>query len=247
MRLISLIAGCSLLTACMLAPPAENPMPVEYGQAEKSADTLVVFLPGRFPREDDFRNNGFFDKAREAGIDMVAADGHFGYYRAETLTDRLEEDVIQPAIEAGYKHIWLAGISLGGFGSILYADDYPDAVDGVILFAPYTGHRRLVREISEQGAFADWNREASQGEDYERRAWRRLHTLVTQEGRPPLLLAYGIDDRFERSNQLLADALPDDQVFTVEGGHNWDAWRPLWSNLLEAGFPQALNRENAAP
>ncbi|MDQ2068683.1 serine aminopeptidase domain-containing protein [Natronospira bacteriovora] len=240
MRLIGLIAACSVFSACMIAPPTDNPMPVEYAQTEKSADTLVVFLPGRFSREDEFGANGFFDLAREAGLDSVAADAHFGYYREQSITDRLHEDVIQPAIEQGYEHIWIAGISMGGMGAVLYVDDYPDQVRGVILFAPYTGGRAMVRAVDEAGGLSQWTGETEAGEVHERRTWRRLQAMSRKDP-APVILAYGLSDRFMKPNTLLARSLPEDQVFTIEGGHNWAAWRPLWEMILADDLPQRLS------
>jgi enterochelin esterase-like enzyme len=36
------------------------------------------------------------------------------------------------------------------------------------------------------------------------------------------------------ANQLLAAVLPDDQVVTVRGDHDWTTWKALWQKLLAA-------------
>ena len=77
------------------------------------------------------------DRPREFDprLDVIAADAHFGYYRARSVVDRLHEDLIAPVADR-YERVWLVGISMGGFGSALYAMEHPDVVDGVIMLAP---------------------------------------------------------------------------------------------------------------
>ena len=42
-----------------------------------------------------------------------------------------EQDVLAPARAAGYRQVWLLGVSLGAFGALAHAAEHPDAVDGV--------------------------------------------------------------------------------------------------------------------
>ena len=64
---------------------------------------------------------------------MVVADAHVGYFRNRSFEDRLRADVMVPARARGYESIWLAGISLGGLGALLYADEHPEEVAGLLL------------------------------------------------------------------------------------------------------------------
>ena len=50
---------------------------------------------------------------------------------------------------------------------------------------------------------------------------------------PTLHLGYGREDRFSEGHRLLAQTLPPAQVQVVAGGHDWPAWRVLWSNWLD--------------
>ncbi|MCA1778091.1 MAG: alpha/beta hydrolase [Xanthomonadaceae bacterium] len=236
--LLSLLmsSGCSLFV-----PKATVPISVDSAQQDRESDTLIVMLPGRRSGEGDFRQQGFFDLVRDKGMDVLSVDGHFGYYMNRSITKRLHEDVIKPAREQGYTQIWLMGISLGGFGAILYAEDYPECVDGMFLLAPFTGDEKISEEIRNDGGLLAWNREFDSGKDYERRTWRRLQIEISRQDPPHVVLAYGISDRFADANAVIAEALPDSHVFTVEGGHNWDAWKPLWQNILDAGFPQRIS------
>ena len=56
---------------------------------------------------------------------MIAVNGHLGYYFTRSLIKRIKEDVLDPAFARGYKEIWFVGTSVGGLGSMLYANDYP--------------------------------------------------------------------------------------------------------------------------
>src|SRR5690625_6784033 len=74
---------------------------------------------------ESFPNHGFVATGSELDIDMLAADAHFGYYRERTFVQRLHEDIILPARQQGYQHIWLLGLSMGGFGAVLYCNEHP--------------------------------------------------------------------------------------------------------------------------
>lgn len=228
-----MLSGCSLFV-----PEATVPIPVDWAQQGRESDTLIVMLPGRRSGEGDFRENGFIDLVRDKGMDALSVNAHFGYYRNRSITRRLHEDVIKPARELGYTQIWLMGISLGGFGAILYAEDYPEGVDGMFLLAPFTGAREISEEIRNDGGLLAWNREFDSSKDYERRTWRRLQIEISKQNPPNVVLAYGNRDRFADANAVIAEALPESHVFTLEGGHNWTAWKPLWQNILQAGFTQ---------
>src|ERR1043165_3038605 len=102
---------------------------------------LVVFLPGRGDRAEDFEGRGLLAAAREAGLraDVLAVDAHLAYYYKRVITERLWEDVVLPARARGYRRLWLVGISLGGLGSTSLAKEHPDAVAGILAVAPYLG------------------------------------------------------------------------------------------------------------
>jgi pimeloyl-ACP methyl ester carboxylesterase len=42
-------------------------------------------------------------------------------------------------LTGGYGHVRAAGISLGGFGALLYASRYPEEVTGILAVAPFLG------------------------------------------------------------------------------------------------------------
>ena len=199
---------------------------------------LVVFLPGRGDRAEDFEERGFLAAAREAGLgaDVLAVDAHLAYYYKRVIMDRLWEDVVLPARARGYRRVFIVGISLGGLGALTLAQEHPDAVAGLFVLAPYLGEPALTREIETAGGLARWSGGPSE-RDF-RGVWSFLRGYATGEARPPLWLAYGESDRYAYGHRLLASALPGDHVLVTPGGHDWKAWDRLWREFLARGaFP----------
>ena len=144
-----------------------------------------------------------------------------------SLLPRLHEDIVLPARKAGYENIWLLGISMGGFGSLLYASENPDQVDGVILLAPFLGDNSSIDEIAASGGLASWNSELSKLKDYEIAIWAWLRDSDT-----PVILGFGESDGMaEGYRRVLTDVLEPSSVYTLEGGHKWTTWKPLWDQI----------------
>lgn len=57
---------------------------------------------------------------------------------------------------------------------------------------------------------------------------------MVEAARPRLYLGFGESDRFAAELRVLAATMPPGRAFRVPGGHDWDAWRPLWDRVLEA-------------
>jgi pimeloyl-ACP methyl ester carboxylesterase len=187
---------------------------------------LIVLLPGIHDRAESFEYHGFVESARNGlEADIAAVDATFGYYLHGNFIERLHTDVIVPARQHGYRDIWLVGVSLGGFGSLLYAKAYPEHIRGVFLIAPFLGNG------PDNGVdTAEWLA-ARNGEDgfWE---WLRHHTSEGAQ-RPEIILVYGADDRFAPVNRQLAELLPSENVDYLPGGHDWETWRVLWERAIE--------------
>ena len=212
-----------------------------------AAGDLVVFLPGRGDRAEDFEERGFLAAARRAGLqaDVLAVDAHLGYYYKRVITDRLWQDVVLPARARGYRRLFVVGISLGGLGAIALSQAHPDAVAGLFVLAPYLGEPDLTREIEAAGGLGRWSG-ASSERDF-RGVWGFLRGYAAGEPRPPLWLAYGESDRYAYGHRLLATALPKDRVLVAPGGHDWKAWEGLWQEFLARGAFPGTTRPDAGP
>ncbi len=223
------LAGC--------VPSARRPIETVYFtpvDAERN-HCLFVFLPGQGDRPESFEAEGFVAAVRKAKlpVDMIGAYSHLGYFMENTFPERFRADVIKPAQKKGYSQIWLIGISLGGLGALWYDGKYPGEVSGLVALAPYLGEAKISREVSLAGGLASWQPGQVADNDFQRRIWRGLKTFVPWKktsGR--VYLGYGLEDRFAVPDGVFADVLPAGQVFTTDGGHDWDAWRRLWTRIL---------------
>jgi pimeloyl-ACP methyl ester carboxylesterase len=175
-------------------------------------------------------------------VDIVRVDAHLGYYNDRSVLRRLHEDVIGPALAAGPRPVWLAGISLGGFGALLYNVRYPGEIAGIVALGPYLGEDEVVDEIARAGSLRDWHPPALAPLDddtpfitAQRHVWRWLAARSTdlQPGQVPVFLGFGEQDRFVAAQRLATQALPSNRVVMAPGGHDWDAWRPAWDWMLD--------------
>jgi len=238
------LAACALLFAGCAPRTLAVPMATQRDRSACPArtDTLLVLLPGAYSDPQEFVREGFIDEVRERrlAVDVLRVDAHLGYYDNRSIIDRLRADVIAPAQAQGYRSIWIAGISIGGLGSMVYADERPGDVAGIVVLAPYLGERPIAIDIDNAGGLARWHAptilpELPPREQRELRLWQWLQAYTAHpppRDHPSLWLGYGLDDRFAFSHRLLADILPADHVATTEGGHDWPEWMRLWRRLL---------------
>jgi pimeloyl-ACP methyl ester carboxylesterase len=233
MRHVSwLLLGLFILNGCY-RHDAPVPVPItHYPAGTKATDTLIVMLPGRGGSMKDFEKGRFIDLARQKGItsDILTVDLHEGYYYNRSMIDRLRIDVIEPALKKGYRQIWFVGVSLGGFGALMYAKQNNSKIAGIVLIAPYLGDK-IIDEISSAGGISKWQPRAnSSAEDYEIDLWK---WLKAGHGATPLYLIYGADDRMADAHRMLSELLPKEHVITTDGGHDWNAWTSLWTSFLD--------------
>jgi pimeloyl-ACP methyl ester carboxylesterase len=235
------LAGCALLFR-----PSPIKMDVLYDDrgCTLQAPVLLVLLPGANMAPAEMEREGFVAalRQRRLAVDVAIADAHLGYVYDGSVLSRLHEDVIAPARAQGYRRIWLAGISLGGFVAMGYALQHPGEIEGLVALAPYLGRQQLQQEITAAGGPVAWRRGAQarqandngDTDDTDQRLWLWLSALPASA--PPLWLGYGRDDRFAAGHRMLAELLPPTRVSTAEGGHEWSPWRALWSQWLDRGL-----------
>ena len=238
---------CALMQGCASLRAADVPMPLVKDELDcrEPPTTLVVFLPGAYDTPQDFIDYGFVKAVRQGGfdVDVQLADAHRGYYSRRQILQRLEADVIEPARAKGYRHIWFFGISLGGYGSLLYAMNRPDSLDGLVILAPYMGELALPLEIERQGGLRAWRTDTQGGPDAALWFWLKGYTDSSNR-RPQIYLGFGSEDRFAQPNGVLAQVIAPAQRFVVPGGHDWPIWQQLWSQFLHvAPWPRLAARQ----
>ena len=260
--LLALVTGAPLLGGCnyaaYFARAASEPMQALELRMDPYArrECLVVFMPGMLDTPDSYRENGFFDDAARASqrCDLVALDAHFAYYREGTLRDRVDEDVIRLAQARGYEEIWIVGISMGGLGTLMVAQDNPGLVRGVVLLAPFLGDEALVEAVRDAG-LAEWeppaNADPHDADTFDDALWAWLQGYATHPREmPEMYIAVGDDDRLRPGVELLAAELPEGHHGTAPGGHNWVTWRGLFRRLLASPpwdpTPAAIARGQAS-
>ena len=228
------------LSACsLLRQPSPIKMDVLFDDqaCRAQAPVLLVFLPGAHMSTAELVQQGFVAAVRQRrlAVDVALVDAHLGYVQDGSLLRRLEDDVLAPARAQGYRRIWLAGISLGGYGAMAYALQHPGQIEGLVCLAPYLGRRQLLQDIAAAGGPAVWRRAAvpRDADDTDHALWLGLSAANTL---PPLYLGYGAEDRFAQGHRLLAELLPATRVQVVPGGHDWPPWRALWAQWLDRGL-----------
>lgn len=207
-----------------------------FAQPGRQAETLTILLPGALHGPEDFMREGFVDAVRNRGIDMdlLLAELQFDHVAGEQALPQLHASLIEPSLAAGYRHIWLVGISIGGYVAMGYADQYPGCVEGLFLMAPYPGNRMTTNEIAAAGGILSWQPGDLAEDDTERRNWRWLQSH--EKSSIEVHLGYGTEDRFAPGHEMMAEALPTWHVDHIPGGHDWPAWRDLWHRFLDRRF-----------
>ncbi len=210
------------------------------------APGALVMIPGAYFRSDDFAAHGFLAALGRHGcpMDVVVADLPTEAYLAGTTSPWLHANIVVPALARGYRRLWLLGISLGGMGALLYAQELPEVTEGIILLAPFLGTRGLVAEVETAGGLASWDPGVIAPRDIERRLMAQLRTAVP----PRLHLGYGASDRYAPASRLLAARLPPDRVVVADGGHDWATWERLWREILStAPFDPPVQTVQSGP
>ena len=251
--LILALAATLLSLGCLPGfAPTPTPMPsLDLVERTPSAPCTAILLPGMFTSAATFRRQGFATLAEEKapGLDVIGADAHLGYYRKKQILARLQEDLVGPQIEDG-RQVWLLGTSLGGIGALLYArglngdQRLPDAdrLAGVVLLGPFLGNKKLIEEIEAAGGPLAWQSTAasqtklgSRAEVYEA-VWTWLVDWHRRaDPKPRIVLGWGTEDRFAPAARLASQLLPASDRFERPGGHGWDVWRELFSDMLDSG------------
>ena len=208
---------------------------IDLAQPGQHASTLVILLPGAYGQPQDFVHAGFISavRMRLLPMDILMAELPFDQVADDSILAEIHSSLVEPALKVDYRQIWLAGISIGGYVAMAYADHYPGQLSGMLLLAPYPGNRMTTGEISSVGGIHAWTPAPIAADDTERRIW---FWLKNHAGSIPVHLGYGLDDRFAAGHVLMAQALLPANLDTLPGSHDWPVWQQLWQNFLDRQF-----------
>jgi len=197
---------------------------------------LLALLGGSLTEPEDFVREGFPQALRDRGIaaDLSLSEMKMAWFADGSVVSRIRDSVVDPAKARGHARIWMAGISLGALAALCYAARHEDDLAGVTLITPYPATREVLREIEAAGGLSQWRPTVPPEGDLEREAWRWL--IGRDSRRPPQVRCYlASGDRFAEGQRQMAQALDPACVRELPGGHDWAAWRLLWSEFLRDG------------
>jgi pimeloyl-ACP methyl ester carboxylesterase len=209
----------------------------ELHTAAQRSKTLLVLLPPSLSSINDFYEQGFVDavRQRQLPVDLLLADITAQHVLDNTVAATLYTEVLQPARAEGYRAIWLAGISMGGFSALHCAAQHAHHLAGLYLMAPYPGTGDVLAEIRAAGGAAAWCQQQTSALD-ERTWWHWLgQQSLRAQWTTPVYFGTGDADRFLSGQRLLADLLPEAHIHSVPGTHQWSTWKTLWNDWLDHG------------
>lgn len=211
-------------------------------QPEGRTNSLLVLLPPAKASLEDMIDQGMVAAVRQRGLplDIVLAEVGYQQVMAGTVAESLHEAVMVQALQAGYRSIWLAGISLGAFNALHYAAVYSRHLAGIKLLAPYPGTGDILQEIKSAGGPTAWAAQPDCSLRDERIWWHWLccEASHTDTG-CPVWVGLSEQDRFLAGQNLLASLLPPQRVHRMAGEHSWPVWQALWQHWLDHGPLQA--------
>ena len=226
---ILILVVALLVSNCVFLFPASKPISSKYYNYDDSNSTLVLLLPGFGDPPTSFIKHGTVEQiiVCQPDSNILGVDSHFAYFRESIIVERIHEDIIKPARDAGIQKIWLMGISMGGLGGLLYRQQHPDEIEGVIVMAPYIG------ELDELTVYRTDPEKARESVNPEfSKLWDGL-TNISIDG-PSITLAFGENDKSNKQLQWFASLLDENKVVSTPGGHRWTVWKNLWPETLRS-------------
>lgn len=223
-----------LVVACAPVSDVDEPVEVVWDKTGEPSDRLIVFIPGLFDTAIKFKKEEFFSIARAAGIkdDLLAAGIHVEHLIQDKLFTRMDNDIFIPAKKAGYKNIWLVGLSLGGLNSLLYFQAHTDEICGVVLLAPFLSETLSTQDIIKASGFKVWQAEQAKFKQPVEQKIQDLWAWMQKENLVSVYLGYGNKDLYLPTHQRLAKLLDKKNITVVDGKHDWRAARAIWQQQM---------------
>jgi hypothetical protein len=234
-RILAIVLIITTL-AVFLVLQREDKLNITTYPGTGNGKTLVVLLPTVAGHGKLYEQQGLIDVSRQHGaiVDIMAIDIQPTLYVNKRIVKKMKTRVIDPARARGYEHIYLFGTSLGGHAALIYTMEYPQDIEGLFLVSPYISDLFVTKIITEAGGLRTWDACPPYAWEYSCKLWKWLQKYVSDpEQRASVFLGYGTEDRFIKSCRLLAEVLPQDNVFITPGGHSWHTWHTLWEKMLD--------------
>lgn len=245
LKLTLLVLTLSGLTSCAAGGDITKPIPSVFYPAPQQAQRTVVMLPGIADNLEALQKRHVASLIQKSwpDADVVLTGLTLPFYKQGRTAQRLHDEVITRYRKPG-QSLWLAGISLGGMGALLYDRQFPDDAAGMLLMSPYLGDNAIRERIRDAGGLAHWNagpRQQIDSDNFQHQLWRYLQQWRNRPQRTNTVwLAYGADERFRKPIELITPMLSPDHVIMLPGRHNWK----LWNRAFPALMKRAATRED---
>lgn len=239
----SLLGGVSaiillVLTSCAASGDISKPIPAAFYPAPQESRRTVVMLPGIADGLQALQDRDVAALIQKTWphADVVLTGLTLPFYKQGKAAQRLHDEVIQRYRKKDLP-LWLAGISLGGMGALLYDRQYPTDAAGLLLMSPYLGDDDIREQIRASGGLAQWNPGPVQeinANNFQHELWAHLKNWRKHPQRTrSVWLAYGADEKFRRPDEMLVPLLPPGHAIMLPGKHNWDLWKQAFPALLK--------------
>lgn len=187
---------------------------------------------------------------------IIMPDGGTSYYMNNIKKEYEYEDFFfkefMPAVEKKYRckgtknNRGIAGLSMGGFGTLLYALHHPDLFVAASALSPAVRTDKEMIAMSEKGfaeryktPFGDFKTPAERINDFYNKnsiIYLAEHMPEAEKGQVKLYIDCGDDDYLYAGNSTLHMVLRNKKIpheYRVrDGGHNWDYWKSGFLNAL---------------
>lgn len=234
----AMLAALLALGGCAASGDISKPVPSAFYPAPQSAQRTVVMLPGIADDLAALQKRQVASRIQRTwpDADVVLTGLTLPFYQQGKAAQRLRDEVIQRYRKSD-QALWLVGISLGGMGALIYDRQYPDDAAGLLLMSPYLGEEGILESIRAAGGLTYWKPGATQkigSSNYQLELWRYLKGWSARPQRTQTVwLAYGAEEKFRKSNEMIAPLLPAGHVIMLQGKHDWDLWRRAFPALLK--------------
>lgn len=252
---VILLIITATLTGCVTIGNADQPIASILVPATQPAaeHPLVVVLPGFGADAHDMQKHDIGAAIHKTWpqADVLLTSATFAYYSRRNIVQRLDDDVITPARQKGYRQIWLAGASVGGMGVLFYEYAHPGAMTGLILLAPWLGSSDLQEKIRAAGGIRQWDPgpvpAVVNNDNYQQEMWRVVkHWANDPAAAQRVWMVCGADDRMLKGDQLLATAISPTHFLVIPGSHNWETFLRA-ASLVSAQINRPAADAQASP
>jgi S-formylglutathione hydrolase FrmB len=232
-------------------------LPVNYKVAnDKTAYPVVYLLHGLGGRFDNWTDRSkLAEHAAKYNYIIVTPEGNNGWYTdsASTQNDRYESYIVQELIpeidkkfrtQADRNHRAVAGLSMGGYGSVKFGVKNPELFTLVGAFSGALGAASLTeREVGTKGAIAESILSVYGAADSETRKQNDLFKIIKEMPAekvkllPFIYVDCGTEDFLFQNNRDFVNLLVEKKVRhefrQLPGAHDWKFWDAQVQEFLE--------------